>query len=149
MSCRDLSFLCVNGTLVVQLINFAIFFAVLNVVFLRPVASAIAKRREYINGLVSDYDRYQAAAGRLRAEAESIRLAARREAEHRVAAARAQASNEAAEMSSRYAQQAQSMVEAAQRTAQAEFEAARAGESDAVRGIARLMLERVIPEAAQ
>jgi len=39
------SFLSVDGTLVVQLINFAIFFAVLNVVFLKPVAAAIRKRR--------------------------------------------------------------------------------------------------------
>jgi F-type H+-transporting ATPase subunit b len=144
-----MSFLSVDGTLVVQLINFAIFFAVLNVVFLRPVAAAIAKRREYINSLVSDYDRYQEEARSLRAEAEGIRVAARREAEHRVAAARARASDEAAETSGRYAQQAQSIVDEAQKTAQAELQAARAGENDAVRGLAALMLERVIPEAAQ
>jgi F-type H+-transporting ATPase subunit b len=144
-----MSFLSVDGTLVVQLINFAIFFAVLNVVFLRPVAGAIAKRREYINSLVSDYDRYQAEARSLRAEAESIRVAARREAEHLVAAARARASNEAAEISSRYAQQARSIVEAAQKRARSEFEEARAGEGGAIRRLALLMLERVIPEAAQ
>jgi F-type H+-transporting ATPase subunit b len=144
-----MSFLSVDGTLVVQLVNFAIFFAVLNVVFLRPVAAAIAKRREYINSLVSDYDRYQDEARSLRAEAESIRVAARREAEHRVAAARARASNEAAQMSSRYALQARSIVEEAQRTAQSELDAARAGEEQAVRGLARLMLDRVMPEAAQ
>jgi F-type H+-transporting ATPase subunit b len=142
-------FLSVDGTLVIQLINFAIFFAVLNVVFLKPVAGAIARRREYINSLVSDYDRYQAQARALRAEAESIRASARREAEHLVAAERARASNEAAEISSRYAQRAKSIVEAAQRSARAEFEAARAGDSDAVRRLAGLMLERVIPEAAQ
>ncbi len=144
-----MSFLSVDGTLVIQLINFAIFFAVLNVVFLRPVAAAIAKRRQYINSLVSDYDRYQTEARNLREEAEAIRAAARREAEHLVAAARARASNEAAEISSRYAQQAQSIVEAAQKSAQAELEAARADDGDAVRRLAGLMLERVIPEAAQ
>jgi F-type H+-transporting ATPase subunit b len=148
MSCEG-SFLCVDGTLVVQLINFAIFFAVLNVVFLRPVAAAIARRREYIKSLVSDYDRYQAEAQSLRAEAEAVRAAARREAEHRVAAARARGSNEAAETSSRYARQAQSIVEEARRTAQAELDAARAGEAEAVRSLAGLMLDRVIPEAAQ
>jgi F-type H+-transporting ATPase subunit b len=137
------------GTLVLQLINFAIFFAVLNVVFLRPVANAIARRRGYINSLVSDYDRYQAEAHELRAEAQDVRAAARREAEHRVAAARAQASNESAELSARYAAQAQSIVEKAQRTAQAELDAARAGENEAVRRVADLMLERAIPEAAR
>jgi F-type H+-transporting ATPase subunit b len=144
-----MSFLSINGTLVIQLINFAIFFAVLNVVFLRPVGKAIAKRREYINGLVADYDRYQEQARNLREQAESIRLAARQQAEHRVSAARAAGSNEAAEMSSRYAQQAQSIVEESQRTAAAELEAARAGENDAVRSLAAFMLERVIPEAAK
>ncbi len=144
-----MSFLSVDGTLVIQLINFAIFFAVLNVVFLKPVAGAIAKRREYIKSLVSDYDRYQAEARRLRAEAEAVRAAARREAEHLVAAARARGSNEAAEISSRYVQQAQSIAEAARERARAELEEARAGEGEAVRRLAGLMLERVIPEATQ
>jgi F-type H+-transporting ATPase subunit b len=143
-----MSFLSIDGTLIVQLVNFAIFFAVLNVVFLRPVAAAIAKRREYINSLVSDYDRYQEEARELRAAAESVRAAARREAEQRVAAARAQGSNEAAELSTRYSAQAQSVVEQAQQTAKSELDAARAGESEAVRRLAGLMLERVLPEAA-
>src|SRR5579863_8323846 len=126
-----MSFLSVDGTLVVQLINFAIFVAVLNVVFLRPVAAAIRRRREYINSLVTDYDRYQAEARSLRAQAQSIRTDARRDAEDRVAATRARTSNDAAELSSRYAQQAQAVVEDAQRKAQEEFEAARVGEDDA------------------
>jgi F0F1-type ATP synthase membrane subunit b/b' len=143
------SFLALDGTAVVQLINFAIFFAVLSVVFLRPVAGAISKRRQYINSLVSDYDRYQHEANSLRAEADGIRATARREAEQRVSTARANASNEAAELSTRYGQQAQSAIEEAQKTAQAELEAARAGESEAVLGLAGLMLQRVVPEAGQ
>lgn len=142
-------FLSLDGTFFVQLLNFAIFFALLNLVFLRPVGRAIARRRDYINSLVSDYDSYQEEARDLRKEAEAIRAAARREAEHKVAAARAAASNEAAEISTRYAQQARSTVEAAQNTARAEFEKARTGEGDAVRGLAKVMLDRVIPEAAQ
>lgn len=142
-------FLSLDGTLFVQLFNFAIFFALLNLVFLRPVGRAIAKRRDYINSLVSDYDKYQEEARNLREEAEGIRAAARGEAEHHVAAARAAASNEAAEMSTRYAEQAKSTIEEAQKTAQAELEKARAGEADTVRGLAKVMLDRVIPEAAR
>lgn len=144
-----MSFLSVDGTLVVQLINFAIFFAVLNVVFLKPVAAAIRKRREYINSLVSDYDRYQAEARSLRAQAEAIRADARRDAEGRVSAARARASDEAAEISGRYAAQAQEIVEQAQRTAQEELDAARASEPAAVRRVADYILDRVLPEAAR
>ena len=62
-------FLSLDGTLIVQLVNFAIFFALLNLVFLRPVGRAIAKRRAYINSLASDYERYQEEARSLRAEA--------------------------------------------------------------------------------
>lgn len=141
-------FLQLDGTLFVQLINFAIFFALLNVVFLRPVGRAIAKRRAYIDNLVSEYDRYQEEAGSLRKEAAAIRAEARRDAEHRLAAARAAASNEAADISSRYAQQAKSVTEEAQKTAQAELETAREGETEAVRRLANLMLDRVVPEAA-
>lgn len=142
-----MSFLSLDGTLVVQLINFVIFFAVLNVVFLRPVAAAISKRRAYINGLVSDYDSYQAEAHSLRAQAESVRNAARREAQHQIATARAAASNETAEISSRYARDAQGIVDEADRTVRAELDAARTGEPDAVRRIADVMLERAVPEA--
>lgn len=142
-------FLSLDGTSVVQLINFAIFFALLNLVFLRPVGRAIAKRRKYIDSLVSDYDRYQEEAHDLRQEAEGIRAGARREAEQRVSAARAAASNEAAEISTRYAQQARSAIEAAQNTVQAELEKAQSGDEAAVRGLATAMLDRVIPEVAR
>lgn len=142
-----MSFLSLDGTSVVQLINFLIFFAILNVVFLRPVAMAISKRRAYINGLVSDYDRYQTEARSLRAEAESVRNAARREAAHHIASVRATASNEAAEISTRYARDAQGIVDEADRTVRTELDAARAGERDAVRRIADVMLERAVPEA--
>ncbi|MFZ0573631.1 MAG: ATP synthase F0 subunit B [Candidatus Cybelea sp.] len=136
------------GTMVVQLINFVIFFAILNVVFLRPVSSAIRRRRQYINSLVSDYDQHQAEAHSLREQAEAVRASARLKAEHRVAAARAQASNEAAELATRYSQRVQSVVEDAQQTAQRELDEARAGESEAARRVAAFMLDRVLPEGS-
>ena len=142
-----MGFLTINGTLVVQLVNFAIFFAILNVVFLRPVGKAIAKRREYINSLVADYDRYQEEARALRADAEDVRVAARREAEATVAAARAAGSNEAARISSSFADRAQVVVAEATRTAQSELETARADEDRRVRELAALMVDRVVPEA--
>ncbi len=144
-----MSFLSVDGTLVVQLINFAIFFALLNLVFLRPVAAAIRRRREYINSLVSDYDRYQAQSGELRAEAQAIRARARREAENAVAAARARASNEAAELAARYTRRSQATIEESQRTAQEELDGARAGEGAAARAVADVMLARVLPEGTR
>jgi F0F1-type ATP synthase membrane subunit b/b' len=136
------------GTVIVQFLNFAIFFAVLNVVFLRPVASAIRRRRQYINSLVSDYDRYQAEAASLRAQAEGVRASARRDAESHVTAQRARASNEAAQLAADYAQRAQAIEEQADQKARSEFDAARADEPAAARGLADVILGRVLPEAS-
>ncbi|HVA27845.1 MAG TPA: hypothetical protein VNF68_06675 [Candidatus Baltobacteraceae bacterium] len=137
-------FLLPDGTLWVQLVNFAIFFAVLSVVFLRPVSRAIRERRNYINSLTADHDTYQAEASALRAQAEAERAAARRDAEAVIGRARAQASNESAELSAQYAAQAQATVDAAHQTVAGELDAARGGEAGIVAKLADLMLERTL-----
>jgi len=134
-------------TLLIQLINFAIFFALLNVLFLRPVGQAIRKRREYIDAVASNYAAYQADAKTLREQAERIRAQARREAEQKVAKARADASNESAELAARYAAQVQSTIEEAGRNAESELERARAGEDRLVRQLAGDMVERTLGAA--
>lgn len=134
-------------TLLIQLINFAIFFALLNVLFLRPVGQAIRKRRAYIDAVVSDYAAYQADAKALREQAERIRAQARREAEQKVAKARSEASNASAELGARYAAQVQATVEEASRNAESELERARAGEDRLVRQLAGEMVERTLGAA--
>lgn len=141
-------FLKVDGTIFIQLLNFAIFFAILNVVFLRPVGAAIRRRREYINSLTNDYDRFQAEAASLRTQAESIRVAARRRAEQTLAKERAEVSNETAELAARYAQEAAETVEAAHAQAAQELEAARRNEAELVKQLADEMLRRTLGSAA-
>jgi F-type H+-transporting ATPase subunit b len=133
-----------DGTLIVQLINFAIFFAVLSVVFLRPVSNAIKERRTYINSLMSDYDKYQHDAVLLRAEAENERSGARRDAVEMIAKARASASNEAAHLTADYNAKVQSTVNAAHQTVESELDAARVQEDAVVRQLADMMLDRTI-----
>lgn len=142
-------FLQPDGTLVVQLINFAIFFALLNVLFFGPVSKAIRKRREYINSVTADYDTYQAEANALRAQAEDVRSGARRDAEAIIAKARAEASNQSAAIAQEYGQKAQAEVERAHRTVEGELAAARANQDQAVRELAGLMVDRTIAEAAK
>jgi F-type H+-transporting ATPase subunit b len=139
-------FLQPDGTFWVQLINFAVFFAILSVVFLRPVSRAIRERRAYINSVTTDYEKYQTEGSKLRADAEAVRAAARREAEATIAKARAEASNKAAEMSAQYTAQAQKTIENAQETAGAELTAARVGEDAIVRQLADLMVDRTVSE---
>ncbi len=142
-------FLSLDGTLVVQLINFAIFFALLNVLFLRPVGNAIRKRRAYIDSVTADYDTYQAEAKSLRAQADEVRAAARRDAEAQIAKARAEASNASAELAAQYAAKVQSAVESAHATAASELQTARANEEQVVTQLADLMVERTVLEAAK
>ena len=141
-------FLKLDGTFVVQLINFAIFFALLSVVFIRPVSKAIVKRREYINSVTNDYERYQAEARDLRTQAESIRAAARREAEQLLSQERAKASNEAGAVSADANARAMAVIAQAERTVAAELAAARTNEPQTVRELASLMVDRALSEKA-
>lgn len=137
-------FLQLDGTALVQLANFAIFFVLLSVLFLKPVGRALKKRRDYINSLTTDYDAYQAEANALRANAERVRADARREAEQKLAKARAEASNQTAALAAEYAAKVQSTVEEAQRKAAAELDAARANEDALVQQLADVMVERAV-----
>jgi F-type H+-transporting ATPase subunit b len=140
-------FLSLDGTFFVQLANFAIFFALLNVVFLRPVSRAIVKRRQYINGVMADYEKYQSEANALRAQGERARAQARRDAEQTIAVKRAEASNAAADLAAEYAATVQGIVENAQREAAAELQAARADAGGQIEQLASLMADRALAEA--
>lgn len=138
-----------GGTMVVQFLNFVIFFAILSVVFIRPVSAAIVKRREYINSVTNDYDRYQAEAHELRTQAQSIRAAARREAEHLLTQERAKASNEAGAIAAQAAADVQQIVAQAEQTVAGEMQAARANEEQTVRELANLIVQRTFAEAGR
>ncbi|HTV94095.1 MAG TPA: hypothetical protein VMG98_15425 [Verrucomicrobiae bacterium] len=142
-------FLALDGTFLVQLVNFAIFFALLSVVFLRPVSAAIRRRREYINSLTTDYDTYQAQAKTLREQAEAIRAAARRDAEAIMTKSRAEASNAAAALTASYVAQVQSTIEKADKTVAEELEKARVNEHETVQQLANLIVERTLSEQAR
>lgn len=142
-------FLKLDGTFFVQLINFAIFFALLNVLFLRPVSHAIRKRREYIKSVTSDYDAYQSEASALRAQAAEVRAAARREAEATLMKARAETSNASAALSADYTAKSQAEIEEARAKVASELAAVRGEEQAAVAQLAELMVSRAIPEAVR
>jgi F-type H+-transporting ATPase subunit b len=140
-------FLSLDGTFWVQLVNFAIFFVILNVVFLRPVQKAIANRRAYIDSLTTDYEKAQSQAAELRRSAEEIRAQARREGDVYLAHARAEAGNRAAEITTEYNAQAQKIVEDAHATVAEELEAIRPHNETLARDLANSIVGKVIPEA--
>ncbi len=138
-------FLQVNyGTVVIQLINFAIFFAILNVVFLRPVGAAIKRRRQYIESVHHDYERYSAEAASLRRDAVARRGAARRDAENAVFAARARAQAEADVIARDHATHAAEIMDQAQQTIEGEFAVAKAREDELSQMLAKTLLARAL-----
>jgi F-type H+-transporting ATPase subunit b len=141
-------FLSIDGTLLVQVVNFVLFIVLLNVVFLRPVGRAIAQRRGYIDGLARDIESGEAEVRSARGTAEEHRAAARREADAAIAKARTTAQNEAGDVTLGYQQKAQTIVEDAHRQVGGEIEAARADEARIVDGLAQTMLERALGTGA-
>jgi len=137
-------FLSLDGTFWFQLVNFAIFFAILNVVFLRPVGEAIKKRRAYIDGVQSDFDRYDRQIKGFKSEADGKRAAARREAEETVVKARAAAETEAAGLVAERAAVAAAIVDAARGTVASEVAAAKSREPELSQALARTLLDRAI-----
>ncbi|HTJ27823.1 MAG TPA: hypothetical protein VMA36_16825 [Candidatus Limnocylindria bacterium] len=142
-------FLSIDGTLIVQVVNFIVFIVLLNLVFLKPVGAAIAKRRAYIDGLARDIERGQGEVKALRGQAEERRAAARRDAEAALAKARARAQNESVEALAEYQQRAQGLVEDAQRTVAGEVQAARTQEAQVVDSIAQTLLDRALGPGAK
>lgn len=142
-------FLSIDGTLIVQIVNFIVFIILLNYVFLRPVGRAIAKRRAYIDGLTRDIEQGQIEIKALHNEADERRAAARREAEVEIAKARAVAQSAADEVLVKYQEQATELVAQAHREVDSELQAARAKEPEIVESLTQTLLERAIGTGAR
>ena len=140
--------LSLDGTLVVQLVNFIIFLVILNAIFLKPVGSAIASRRAYIDKVGADIAQFEYDLKSLRVQADEKRAAARRRADATVAAARAQAQAEAAAIIADHQAQAGAIIAEAQATAGLEIAQARTSGAAVIEALAGEMLERAVgPEA--
>ena len=140
--------LAIDGTLVLQLVNFLVFLAILNVIFFKPVGAAIARRRAYINGLAQDIESLQHDAKMLRDNAEDKRIAARRSVDEVIAAARAEASAEAEKIAGGAAAQAHTLVESAHAEVASEVATAHQAETALVASLAQVMLERAFGSEA-
>ena len=127
--------LSIDGTFIVQLINFAIFFALVNAVFISPVRRSIVARREYIDSVTRDYEGYRGEAAGLRTEAQALISAARRDAEATYAQARVEGQRRAAEITVSYGEQAAREVDSAHEHVAREVAAARVHEDRLVREI--------------
>jgi F-type H+-transporting ATPase subunit b len=141
--------LSLDGTLLVQLVNFVIFLVILNAIFLRPVGAAIAKRRAYIDGVAADIERFERERKTLAAAADDARAEARRAGDVTIGEARAKAQATAADIVADHQAQANAIVAEAQATVALEIAQVRATESTVVEALAQTMLDRAVgPELA-
>ena len=134
--------LSLDGTLVVQLVNFIIFLVILNAIFLRPVGAAIAARRAYIDKVGADIAQFEYDLKSLSVQAGDRRSAARRRADQIVGEARAAAQAEAAQIIAEHQIEASVILAEAQATAGLEVAQARMSSAAAIEALAREMLER-------
>jgi F-type H+-transporting ATPase subunit b len=142
-------FLSVDGTVVIQLINFVIFFAILNVVFLRPIGKAIRERRAYIDGVKRETEQSLMEARRLRAEAEQQRAAARRAALEHFTAARGEAIDEADRLAREHAAAATGVADEARATVELEMQAARLRHDELAAELGKDLLDRAVGALAR
>ncbi len=136
--------LSLDGTLVVQLVNFIVFLLILNAIFLRPVGAAIAKRRAFIDAIANDIEQFRTQLNELDATAAERLASARRAGDAQVGDVRAAAQNEAAAIVADHQAQAAAVAQQAQDAVALEARAARSNEADVVNELARTMLERAV-----
>jgi F-type H+-transporting ATPase subunit b len=140
--------LSLNGTLVVQIVNFIVFLAIMNVIFFKPVGAAIARRRAYIDGLKHDIEALDQDVKSLRGQAEARRAAARREADEAIAQARVAFGKETDAIVAGAQEQAMEIVRRARTQVETEIQTARGQEPRIVDALAGEMVVRALGGAA-
>jgi len=140
--------LALDGTVVVQIVNFIVFLAIMDVIFFRPVGAAITRRRAYIDGLKHDIETLDQDVKSLRGQAEAQRAAARREADEAIAQARIAFGKETDAIVAEAQGQAMEIVRRARTQVETEIQAARGQEPRIVDALAGEMVARALGGAA-
>ncbi|MBV8151468.1 MAG: hypothetical protein JOY59_07920 [Candidatus Eremiobacteraeota bacterium] len=139
-----MGFLSLDGTFWIQIINFFIFYAILNAVYIRPAAAALRKRRAYLDSVAAEYEAALRAQRDVRGQIESVRGEARREADQRIAGRRAEAQREADRIVIEGQAQAAKIAEDAHRSVEEELRMARRDEDAVVADLAESLLSRAV-----
>jgi len=137
-------FLNLDGTCIVQIFNFLIFFILLEGVFLRPVGRAITARRAHIDGIALEHDQAVEEAEQLRIELREHRLSARREAEALLAESRAASLAEAESIIKSSAAVANERIQRTHATIAAEVATAHHREAQLAEELADVLLQRAL-----
>ena len=136
--------LSIDGTFLVQILNFILFGVLLNYFFIAPTRRAIEARQQHIAGLYAQGDVFATQAKELQAQADGILDAARRQVEEAMRAAAAKASDEAHAIERKASEEAAASIALAHATVVNERAQALAKQGPFVEELARSMAERAL-----
>lgn len=139
-----MGFLSLDGTFWLQIINFFIFYWILNIVYIRPASAALRKRRQYIDSVIAEFDEARKTAAQLRAEAVERLAEGRRDGDHAAGTIRSEAMHKVEEIALKAQAEATKIVEEALETAARETAAARAEADKHAKELADSMLARAV-----
>lgn len=134
--------LSIDGTFLVQILNFILFWVLLNYLFVGPTRRAIEERRSYVEGLYREGDDLAAKATALKAQADGILTEARRRTEEAMRAAAGQAADEVHTIERKATEEAAATMQLAHGTVANERQQALAKQQAFVTELARSMVER-------
>ena len=137
-----------DGTLLVQILNFVVFWALLNVVFIGPTRKAIEARQRYVADLYRDADTLATAAKELQSQADGILSDARHATDAMMRDAATRASDETHTIERNAVEEAAASVAVAQATVASERAQAVSKQAPFVEELARTMASRAIGEDA-
>jgi F-type H+-transporting ATPase subunit b len=132
----------INGTFLIQILNFILFGVLLNYLFIAPTRRAIEQRLAYVHGLYSEGDEMAAKAKALQAQADAILGEARRRTEDAMRVAAAHAADEAHAIERKAAEEAAAVIQLAHATVASERKQALEKQQGFVSELARSMVER-------
>ncbi|TAM61302.1 hypothetical protein EPN52_02930 [bacterium] len=138
--------LSLDGTLVVQVINFGIFYLILNALFVAPTRKSRMERYERIRKIEGETETLVKQARELRAQTAAYLAAAYREADARISRADAEAGRQAGEIVAAAHAQAKAKAEEARRIVEGEIAALRTARGRGVEELAAAMLGKALGE---
>jgi F-type H+-transporting ATPase subunit b len=134
--------LSIDGTFLIQILNFILFWVLLNFLFIAPTRRTIEQRQRYVAGLYREGDEFAAKAAQLQARADGILNDARRQTEEAMRAAAARASDDVHSIERKASEEAVATIQVAHATVASERMQALDKQQAFVAELAHDMVER-------
>jgi F-type H+-transporting ATPase subunit b len=136
--------LSIDGTFLVQILNFVVFWVLLNIVFIAPTRRAIEERMRLIAATQREAREFQERAAALQAEADALIDAARRRTDEIMREAATRAAAESHDIERKASEEAAASVALAHAAVASERAHATEKQGPLVQELARAMVNRAV-----